>query len=92
MSNRIENFIVVLGFNAQAFIDEEVKVFNLMCRVVEERHFAVNIQKWLKEAQDEYANNNSQLLTFTIDSAANKTKAVDDFTEAMDEEELQEND
>ena len=67
------------------FVDGEVKVFNLMCRVVEERHLAVNIQKWLKEGQDEFGISNNQLLTFTIDSAANMTKAIDDFIEALGE-------
>ena len=65
-------------------------MFNLMCRVVEERHLAFNIQKWLKEGQDEFGISNNQLLTFTIDSAANMTKAVDDFIEALGEE-IQEN-
>lgn len=59
---------------------------NLMCRVVEERHLAVNIQKWLKGAQDEYGISNNQLLTITIDSAANMTKAVDIFIQAIDDE------
>ena len=72
------------------FVEGEVKVFNLMCRVVEERHLASNIQKWLKEGQQEFGINNNQLLTFTIDSAANMTKAVDDFIGVLDEEEVQE--
>lgn len=68
-------------------MDGEIKVMNLMCRVVEERHLAVNIQKWIKKAQDDYNISNSQLLTFTIDSAANMTKAVDSFIDDMNNEE-----
>lgn len=79
---------VALGLNAQIFVNGEIKVINLMCRVVEERHLAVNIQKWLKGAQDEYGISNNQLLTITIDSAANMTKAVDIFIQANDEEEI----
>lgn len=79
--------IVVLGLNAQVFVNGEIKVLNLMCRVVKERHLAANIQKWLKEAQDEYGISNNQLLTFTIDSASNMTKAVNDHIKTLDEEE-----
>lgn len=60
-----------------------------MCHVVEERHFAVNIQKWILEALELYGITEKQLLSFTIDSAANMTKAVDDFiksSEAAQEE------
>lgn len=61
--------------------------------VVEERHLSINIQKWLKEAQDEYGISDNQLLTLTIDSAANMTKAidmtrvVDTYIKKIDEEE-----
>lgn len=60
-------------------MDRQIKVFNLMCRVVEERHVAKNIRKWIGDAQQEFSIKDNQLLTFTIDSGSNVTKAIDDY-------------
>jgi hypothetical protein len=75
------------GLNAQTFVEGDIKVFNLMCRFVEEQHCANNIQKWIDEGLQEFGITYEQLLSFTIDSARNLTKAVDDFIAGNEENE-----
>lgn len=51
----------------------------LMKQCVFERHYAVNIQRWINEAMDQFEISEDQLIAITIDSGANVTKAVDDL-------------
>jgi hypothetical protein len=64
---------------------------NLKCRQVNEQHFAVNIQRWLREVLREFEINDSQVLSFTIDSERSLTKAVDDLIDDLDDEDRDEN-
>lgn len=51
----------------------------MCCREKFDRHFADNIQEWIKEIIDDYEISDNQILSFSIDSGANITKAVDDY-------------
>lgn len=63
----------------QFWHNNSIRVVCLQCREVFERHFAVNIQRWINEAMDQYGISEDQLIAITIDSGANVTRAVDDL-------------
>lgn len=50
---------------------------NLVCQEVKEKHSADNIRSWVKNTLDKFGIKDEQLLGFSIDSAANVTKAID---------------
>lgn len=77
------------GLNAQLFMNGAIRVINLLCREVTERHLAVNIQKWIKDGQHEYEIIDQQILSLAIDSARNMTRAADDFIGNLSKEATQ---
>lgn len=58
-------------------------MFCLFCREVFERHFSVNIEKWVGEGQHEFAIKDTQVIALAIDSARNMTRAADDFIDKL---------
>lgn len=61
------------------FYDPEsdmVYLRNLCCSEKTDRHYAINIEKWFEEVMEEFEITKDQILSITIDSGANITKAV----------------
>lgn len=69
----------VSGFTVQLNFNGTIKVINLFCQEVRERHNAANIQSWIKDGQNQYKIVDQQIIALAIDSARNMTKAVDNF-------------
>lgn len=82
--NSVYTFI---GVNVQLFLNGGIRVINLACREVKDRHFAVNIQKWIQEDQHKFEIIDPQIIALAIDSARNMTRAVDDFIDNLSKEE-----
>jgi hAT family C-terminal dimerisation region len=53
-----------------------IEVWNLACRQVSEVHTAVNVKRWIKEILAEYGIEDKNILTLTVDAAANIQKAA----------------
>lgn len=79
--------LIFKGVNAQFYDDstKSLRVINLICREVKERHFADNIKKWFQSSMDLFEIKDEQIFGMAIDSAANITKAVDDLILMMHE-------
>lgn len=79
-----------------------ITTFNLACKKVDDQHTAVNIKRWIREIMDQYEIEDSQILVFSADSAANIQKAAKLFLKDLkgsnffvteeDQEENEEND
>lgn len=60
-----------------------VVVLNLACRRVLEPHTAVNIKRWFSEILTQFEIDESRILAFTCDSAANIQLAAKMFLEEL---------
>jgi hypothetical protein len=80
------NHTFCAGINVQYFDRESQNVVlqNLCCSVKFEHHFACNIESWIRELLGEYKIEDKNILSFSIDSGANITKAIDDFIDKYD--------
>ena len=68
----------------QLNLNNEIKVFNMMCREVKDSHTGANIKNWMKEAQDLYEIDDEQIHGVSIDSAANMTLGVSLFIDQLE--------
>ena len=76
-----------LGINCQ-FFDEanrSMRVVNISCKEVLDRHFAINIKRWILEEIETFKINPEQIFVMSVDSAANITKAVRDVIAHLNE-------
>jgi hypothetical protein len=72
----------ISGLNGQ-FFDPEIghmRVVNLSCNEVNDRHTSSNIKSWLLKEIEDYKIDLNQIFVLSVDSAANITKAVRDLT------------
>lgn len=71
-----------LGVNAQFFDPDQknVRLVNLSCKEVNERHFAANIKSWILDVLKQFLPEEraQQTFVYSVDSAANVSKAIDD--------------
>lgn len=74
--------LIFAGVNAQFYdpVVKSVRLVNLTCKEVNQRHFAANIKTWLLDIIHEFLPDEREQQTFvySVDSAANISKAVND--------------
>lgn len=78
-------YIIFLpGLNVQLNLNNEIKVFNLMCREVKDSHTGINIKNWLKSGQELFNIEDHQILGISIDSASNMTLGASLFIDQLE--------
>ena len=64
----------------------KIKLVNLGCKEVNERHTAENIKKWIIECFEDYQVERIQIFVISVDSAANISKGVRTVIEHLNKE------